>query len=478
MKKLLFLVGALLVLGGCTYEPQEPNVGATLPVAGVTYTLAGTGITASATSITLQTLTIPQTGYELQDSDFSDIFYITLEPGNTKRQEIAACTTVTQNANNTATLSGCSRGMTPFTPFTASTTYAFSHGGGTSVIFSDPPQLFNEFTAKSNSETITRVWTFDVHPIASSSLSTPTSTYQYVTKQYADNIVNQGAATSTESNAGISELATQIEMASTTDLGVDRPLVLQAKYATSTCQVAGLYIPVTQNDGKISNVCLDLTETYNFSSTSTVTFGGVTMNASSTANALIISQPNGKLERNWLPLQVVTHLINATTTDGEAPASSVATTTLFGTSTIPGGAMGTSGTLHVHFEIDDFDLNNPGSNNNTATTTLVINGINVLSVTMTNNLSGALVNLNGTVDVYIINNGTGSQEASMTVRLSNRLSNLFASSSEYMFTQNTTLSTDTTQNWTMYITGKHGGSVANRILSGRGYAHIINTKDN
>lgn len=133
---------------------QSDTLGGTLPVAGVTYTLAGSGVTSAATSITLTSLTIPQTGYELLDADFSSTFYVTLEPGNTKRQEIVSCTTVTQNANNTATISGCTRGLLPFSPYTTSSSYQFSHAGGTSLIFSDAPQLFNEYVTKANDEVI------------------------------------------------------------------------------------------------------------------------------------------------------------------------------------------------------------------------------------------------------------------------------------------------------------------------------------
>lgn len=166
----------------------EQTLGGTLPVAGQTYYLAGSGITASATSITLQSLTIPQSGYELQDSDFSSTFYITLEPGNTKKQEIASCTTVVQNANNTATLSGCTRGLLPFTPYTASTTYAFAHGGGTIVIFSDAPQLFNEYPAKSNNETITSGWVYTVFPQIATSTALPSNNADLASKYYVDSV--------------------------------------------------------------------------------------------------------------------------------------------------------------------------------------------------------------------------------------------------------------------------------------------------
>lgn len=129
-------------------------LGATLPVAGTTYNLSASGISSSATSVTLASLTLSQTGQELLDSDFSDTFYLTIDPGNRTRQEIVACTTVTQSTGSTAILSGCSRGMSPITPYNASSTLQFSHSGGAQVIFSDPPQLFNSYPAKDNSEYI------------------------------------------------------------------------------------------------------------------------------------------------------------------------------------------------------------------------------------------------------------------------------------------------------------------------------------
>jgi LysM repeat protein len=186
------------------YPGQEINtgndiLGNSLPIAGNTYNLSGSGITKSATSITLQSLTIKQTGRLIVDADLPDTFYITAEPGSDNRQEIISCTTVTQNLGGTATLSGCSRGLLPFTPYTASTTYAFSHAGGTQVIFSDAPQLFNEYTAKSNAETINAVWTYNSFPIIATSTALPTTNGQFATKLYVDNV---GAGGFTAANVG------------------------------------------------------------------------------------------------------------------------------------------------------------------------------------------------------------------------------------------------------------------------------------
>lgn len=233
-------------------------LGSTLPIAGSTYTLSGAGVTSSATSITLTSLTLPQNGYKIADGDLSDTFYLTLEPGNRSRQEIVSCTTVTQNANNTATLSGCVRGLSPVSPYTASSSLQFSHAGGAQVVFSDPPQLFNKYTAKDNDETITGTWTFDTFPI------TPSN------------------GTSSETVAGVVELATGAEAAASTRTGATGArLALSTAIATSTWNsaTAGNVIPVTDSVTKKINA--------NFIATSTLganfTLSGTSTMATSTS---------------------------------------------------------------------------------------------------------------------------------------------------------------------------------------------------
>lgn len=167
--------------------PQEEPLGVTavLPVAGTTYYLAGTGMSSSATSFTLTSFTITQNGKKIQDADMSETFYFTIEPGSRTRQEIVECTTVTQNANDTATISGCSRGMAPVTPYTASSTLQFAHAGGSVAVLSNPPQLYNQLAFKDNDLTITGAWLAPT-PINSSGIAT---------KGYVDSVVTGGAIT-------------------------------------------------------------------------------------------------------------------------------------------------------------------------------------------------------------------------------------------------------------------------------------------
>lgn len=256
------------------------------PVAGATFNLSGSGVAASTSVITLQSLTIPQTGQVLVDADFSDTFYLTLEPGSRSRQEIVSCTTVVQNSGGTATLSGCSRGLSPIPPYTASTTLRFAHGGGTQVIFSDPPQLFEQFVAGENDETIIGLFNFNTSPV----IGTATNTYQAATRLYVDNTAFSGAGTSSFVGGGLVQLAKNEQLAlgtASSSVTDGRPLVLAALYSTSTPGAnivlvggAGEYfIPITETDGKLNQTFLDLSEDFEFTS-AVMTFN----NASTTIN--------------------------------------------------------------------------------------------------------------------------------------------------------------------------------------------------
>lgn len=211
---------------------EEESLGAdtVLPIAGAVYYLAGTGISSSATSFSLTSFTIPQNGKKIVDSELSDTFYVTFEPGNRSRQEIASCTTVAQNADDTATISGCTRGLSPVTPYTASTSLQFAHGGGSTLVFSNPPQLYNDAAMKGNDETITGQWTFSTFPITAST------------------------SIASETVSGISELATGGEAASSTlsgDIATSR-LVLPTSIATSAAPTSGNVVVVTGDDGNIA----------------------------------------------------------------------------------------------------------------------------------------------------------------------------------------------------------------------------------
>jgi hypothetical protein len=285
---------------GLVVNEENEELGGTLPVAGQTYTLAGSGITASASSITLTSLTIPQTGYELQDSDFSSTFYVTVEPGNTKRQEIASCTTVTQNANNTATLSGCSRGLLPFSPYTTSSSYQFAHAGGTSLIFSDAPQLFNEYPAKGNTETITGQWNFNTY-LPYVPTSTPTDDRQVVSLYQFQQATTTGGINASETAKGVGELAIGAETAAGTSLGATGARLIIPNSLVSSTSPGTYGLPSLGSTGKIdSSFGGSANSVATLDSSSLVVQNPVNATSTPTANKIPISNASGTLPNTWL----------------------------------------------------------------------------------------------------------------------------------------------------------------------------------
>lgn len=263
------LIAAIIIFPAHTVLLEQRTLGVTNPIAGMTYTLAGSGVSASATSMTLSSFTIPQTSYKILTADLSSTFYLTLEPGSNSRQEIVSCTTVTQNTT-TATLSGCTRGLLPFSPYTASSTYQFAHGGGTSVVLSNPPQLYNQFAALGNSQTITGAWSFPE----------PTTSSNAATKNYADNLAIAGAPNGSFSQKGIYQEATTSQLIAGTQAGsTGADLIVPNLFFASTTS-ANVRVPVTQSSGFLKQGWFDLTQLWNFtggvqssSSTFTGTFG-------------------------------------------------------------------------------------------------------------------------------------------------------------------------------------------------------------
>lgn len=265
-------------------EQSKQVFGNTQPFAGNTYNLAGSGVSNSASTIILTSLTIKQTGQPIQTSDLvgtSGTFYITLEPGSNTKQEIVGCTGVSQGTAS-ASLTGCTRGLSPIYPYTASTTLQFTHAGGTSVIFSDPPQLFNQYAALGNTQTITGGWTFSTTPSITNNAINPTDAVNYQTLL---NTSISGAGTSTESSMGISQLATNAQVsAGTASSTQGRPLVIKSGSATSTCQVAAPgVLAASSTTGKLAPTCFDATQAYTFTAPQAFT-NGLISTASSTYN--------------------------------------------------------------------------------------------------------------------------------------------------------------------------------------------------
>lgn len=227
--------------------------------AGLTFSLSGSGISSSATSITLTSFTITQSGQKIQTSDLiagvGNKFYATIEPGSRQKQEVVSCTGVTQNANGTATLTGCSRGLAPVTPYTASTTLSFVHAGGSQVILSNPPQLYRDII------------------------------------NYIDAAMASGAVDASLTAKGIVEKATGAEAASHASVGsgnTSAPLALTTDIASSTRTGANQVVIVASTTGYIDGSFLNGVATISGNNTWT---GNNVFATSTTATTTIGSFP-------------------------------------------------------------------------------------------------------------------------------------------------------------------------------------------
>jgi hypothetical protein len=410
--------------------------GSVLNVAGSTYNLAGTGVSSSATSITLSSLTLTQTGQKLVDSDFSDTFYITLEPGNRSKQEIVSCTTVVQNASS-ATLSGCTRGLSPIYPYTASTTLQFVHGGGSQVIFSDPPQLFASYGAKANDETITGSWSFPEPTIASN----------VATKNYADTLAFNGSPNGSETVKGIWEGATAIEQASSTSAGSTAALLsLRALYATSTASIGcngtsvigALCAIIARNNGSIDPQRIATSSSDNYVWGGTSRFNGISLFTASTtltattsiaatnvlSNALIINNlayafPSSRGSANTILKENGSGTLtwgtpsNNVYTYASTSAATVGANIIYTSSTlaIPASTLTASSTVSIK---GSYVCVTGGSSVNNCTLDIVDNSGNVY-VTYSINTTISKTDSMTFEAVILANNSTAAQRSTLTV---------------------------------------------------------------
>ena len=296
------------------YDKNPINFGgAQLAVGGETYYLAGSGVSASQTTLDLTKFgyTQPNSVYQtFAMANFGDLGCGTIQPGTSKKQEFVSFTGITQNSDGTAQLTGLSRGLERFSPYAASTTLQTAHAGGsTFVISNSPPCFYESYANRTASTTITSRWIFDIYPEFKNTTNATTSN-QFATKGYVDAITLQGAATSTESVGGIVELATEVEVASSTATTSVKPLVIQAQNASSSpivgcddTSVAGsLCVPVAQKDGKLKQAWLNLNEGFVFNSASSTIRNLSSDNATTTnATSTTMAVSSGNLNLNSIP---------------------------------------------------------------------------------------------------------------------------------------------------------------------------------
>ena len=311
-------------------KAEEIKLGASLPSATAVFeTSLASPITSSATSLTLTANSVRGGG------SLSGYNCFTIDEGATTAETV--CGTVSSTA-----VSSLTRGISQANGTTTVSALQFAHRRGSNVKITDFP-IIQILKAQNNGEdTFANLLTYaNTVLIGAGSASTTIAT-----KYYVDNTVSAGASDASETVKGLTELATQIEMASSTSAGSTAALLaLRSFYATSTpsgTSYNGLYVPVSKNNGKLHQLWLDLTEVFawtglhnftgntyvkNLNASSTVVLNGVSLSFPSTQGAsstVLMNNGSGSMTWNssdWEQIgETILTSANSTTTVSGLPA--------------------------------------------------------------------------------------------------------------------------------------------------------------
>lgn len=249
---------------------ENSKLGTSIPlVVAVFETSLATKITSTQTTMTLVSGTTDDSttlngtyGFVIDESSASEEFVI------------ATCV-------DTA-CSSMTRGISTVTGTSSVTALKSSHRRGASVKITDHPVLATIINILTANGTLPSKLTYD----SAITISAGDSDLTVPTKKYIDDISIAGFATSTETVAGGGELGTQLEIASSS-YDVNSPKFLHTRYATSSPDVRGLYVPVSENDGYLNQGWLDLSETFAF--TGDNTFATSTVDRANITNLQVAS---------------------------------------------------------------------------------------------------------------------------------------------------------------------------------------------
>src|SRR3990167_1504256 len=245
-------------------------------------TLSGSGVSAAATTVGLQTMHTPD-GRDITMAMLGDIGYGTLEPG-TSREESISFKGITQNADDTAALTGVSRGLDFVTPYADSTTLQKAHAGGSIFILTNTSAFYGQqFAFLDSDASITQKWAFPTSTTLAPGYNggvnlsgLATSTFAHI--DYVNSVATSGVADASQTVAGKVEEATCAELASSTPSGGVARLFSGGACHSSTSSLANV-VPVVGANNKLSQSFLNLAEDWNVT-------GGLRSSSSTTSGTL------------------------------------------------------------------------------------------------------------------------------------------------------------------------------------------------
>ncbi len=342
MKKILIIAVALLSFAGIAYAATVPSEPA------IYDSVLSAPLGSSDTTIFLKNANTnqgtPLTGFNCFTIDV-----------NTPTLEYV-CGTVSGTS-----VTGLTRNIDYFTGTTTNSNLSVpSHRTGADIRITDFPILQIIHNILSGLDTLPSTLHYTAGTTISGSDSQAIPNVAYVNATAIS-----GAPNSSETVNGISQLATGVQAASSTATGsTGARLVLPASLATSSDDVAGLHVVVTQNSGKINWNQVDLATPFTITGTTTISgvnSGFLDAAASSTFTSTVnlngavsfgsTATFSGAATFNSSVAGLHITVASTTSMSGTATSSSI---------TIPAGTLSASSTIDVYA---DFSCNNGSSTN-------------------------------------------------------------------------------------------------------------------
>jgi hypothetical protein len=354
---------ASLIYGYALHEASQPvppdsvNLGVALPSATALFeTSLQDRITTSDTSMSIVSAAVRGGG------TLSGYQCFTVDEGRSDAEFI--CGTLSGT-----TVSGLERGIDPLTGTSSVAALKFAHRKGANVKITDFPILSRVRNQNNGVETYPNLLTYT----AGTACSVGSANATICDKAYIDGVVVSGASNANETTKGIVEAATQIEMASSSNLGsTGAGLYVQSKNSTSSPYTTGLWNVITMNDGKISPNFIATSSAYtyrwdafqNFTAATSTSFGilgyfnwnglGYTINGSRQASSTVLSE-NGSGGLSWNPISRLQYLNTSPT----AISGTTASTTIF-SATIPANTINAQSTLRFDIYVNAIATNSSG----------------------------------------------------------------------------------------------------------------------
>jgi hypothetical protein len=183
--------------------------------------LAGSGVSLTDTTIVLQSMKLIDGVTNVTMAMFGAVGMAVIEP-DTSREENISFTGITQNADQTATLTGVTRGLDFKTPYTAVAGNRKAHAGGSIMRISNTAPFYNQIAVKDNDESILGAWTFPNAEPTRPKLTADTDATDaksLVTLGQVARTAVGGAVNASTTVAGLVEIATQAEVDDGTSIG-------------------------------------------------------------------------------------------------------------------------------------------------------------------------------------------------------------------------------------------------------------------